>query len=104
MACLNVGKRDFGVLEYWSIGFKKGCCLVLFYHHSITPVLQYFHKVWAPSLWMPYAFKCLLSLFFNNKMHPPVFGLGRFSFTPINRLLFAKADGYEPFPFDAFAD
>ena len=43
-------------------------------------------------------------LFFNHKMHPPVFGPGLFGFSGIDRAFLTETDRYESVPFDAFAD
>ena len=89
------------MLEYWSIGFKNDCCLFLFFHHPITPVLLLILG------FLPHDPDLIENggrLFFDHKMHAPVFGAVRFGFACGNGALFAETDGYQPLSFDAFSD
>lgn len=89
------------MLEYWSLVFRKGCGLVLFYHHSITPVLPRFIGFLLRS---PDLIEYRRGLFLDHKMHPPVLGAGGFGPAAIDRALLAEADRDEPFPGDALTD
>jgi hypothetical protein len=67
-------------------------------HYSSSPAC---YRLLAPVLKFD---KNWRYLFFNHKMHPPVFSMGCFSLAFIDGALFAEADGDKPLPVDALSD